>query len=102
MSHIDLSAYPWRPWQFSIYLRLFKLRSRDSPSQTQITKLDIAVIIYQDIGWFQVSMNNGSRVKVLCSAEHVVGNDFDVVFGHAHISLARDQGVQVFTVVLLN
>ena len=52
----------------------------ERPGEPKVTDLDGTSLIYEKIGWFDVSMDDVSRVEELESAQRVVEQDLDVLF----------------------
>ena len=58
--------------------------------QTKITKFNVAVRIYENVSRLQISVNDITLMKILRCAEHVVGEDLDVLLGQADLIFLFD------------
>jgi hypothetical protein len=77
-------------WVFLIFLAKCFLKlfyssfyigfSGHTPRKAEVTNFDRAIVVYEDIGWLQVSMDDIGRVNEVDGAKDVVQNSDYVVF----------------------
>ena len=77
-------------WVFLIFLAKCFLKlfyssfyigfSGHTPRKAEVTNFDRAIVVYEDIGWLQVSMDDIGRVNEVDGAKEVVQNSDYVVF----------------------
>lgn len=75
---------------------------RDCPRQPKVAELDVAIDRHEYVAGLEVAVHHSARVYVVCGAECVVNNHFDVLLRHRNFVLVRNHGSQVLAVVLLH
>ena len=68
---------------------------RQSARQPEVTNLDVALLINQNIGRLQVSMNNVLGMEEPHGAEQVVNYQIDVFWRHLKFSVLGEKAPQV-------
>ena len=64
-------------------------------SHSEVTDLDLALIIHENIGWLQVSVNDIGRVHEVYSTEQIVHNVFEMILTKLNLAPVMEQGSDV-------
>ena len=53
--------------------------------KTEITQFDFTVLVNQNVGWFNISMNESSTVNIFDTLENLIDDKLMMKFGHLGI-----------------